>query len=548
MSINEWDVASGTVVRESAQYTQLAADEEEEDEEEEGKHISGCDDERGSTSLNDSGLPKAASRSRVSGGRVSARSSGAEMDRASIHEHAIEKGSTMQTFLWESFSLMFGGTQLGFAMGQMGWYWGTFWLVFSGVATWISGHVLGRLCVKHHCDTYPELGEAAFGRVGRNAVTICQWFGYFFVGVVQVAALGSSYVQTFADVPGLNSICQNVFMIIGACVLVPFLQIPSFTGFGQLALFSAAVAVFGTFIYLGEIAKNGKYTDVCYNQYTAPSILANIANMAFTYGGHGTFPEQVREMRNPDDFFRGFDILYAIAMPFYTACALVSFWAFGNMNSANYIENLEDNSWVKVNLYLSLLSGLPIIVLGQVVILLQLEIPMGILPTDWLVNRSQNEGRVATFLRSTRLSPVVLRFFFRTFYVGVLLLLAEMLDDAGLGTIVSIAGAIGLAAMTYWLPFVLSLKLDYEELKATPCVIVLYSLLALGGVFISVTGVIFNAIDLSEGSFELFQEISCQENADFWGTDMWKDTVPVDSRAHRVLVVGCCQNGTTCGD
>ena len=98
--------------------------------------------------------------------------------------------------------------QLGFAMGQMGWYWGTFWLVFSGVATWISGHLLGRMCIKHNCDTYPELGEAAFGRTGRNAVTVCQWFGYFFVGVVQVAALGSSYVQTFADVPGLNSICQ----------------------------------------------------------------------------------------------------------------------------------------------------------------------------------------------------------------------------------------------------------------------------------------------------------------------------------------------------
>ena len=193
--------------------------------------------------------------------------------------------------------------------------------------------------------------------------------------------------------------------------------------------------------------------------------MANIANMAFTYGGHGTFPEQVREMKDPNDFFRGFDILYGVAMPFYTVCALVSFWAFGNMNSANYIENLMDNNIVKVNLYLSLLSGLPIIVLGQVVILLQLEIPAGILPTDWWVNRSQNEGRLATFLRSTKLSPVMIRFFFRTFYIGVLLLLAEMLDDAGLGTIVSISGAIGLAAMTYWLPFVLALKLDWEEVR-----------------------------------------------------------------------------------
>ena len=49
---------------------------------------------------------------------------------------------------------------------------------------------------------------------------------------------------------------------------------------------------------------------------------------------------------------------------------------------------------------------------------------MGILPTDWMVNRSQNEGQIATFLRSTHLSPVLIRFLFRTFYIGVLLMLA----------------------------------------------------------------------------------------------------------------------------
>ena len=55
----------------------------------------------------------------------------------------------------------------------------------------------------------------------------------------------------------------------------------------------------------------------------------------------------------------------------------------------------------------------------------------------------------------------------------------------------SIAGAIGIAAMTYWLPFVLALKIDWDEYKSKPGVVVWYSLLAFGGIFISVTGVIF---------------------------------------------------------
>ena len=31
-------------------------------------------------------------------------------------------------------------------------------------------------------------------------------------------------------------------------------------------------------------------------------MLANVANIAFTFSGHGTFPEQIREMREPRDF------------------------------------------------------------------------------------------------------------------------------------------------------------------------------------------------------------------------------------------------------
>ena len=101
MSVNEWDVASSEV---STQYTPLAKDEPREpnpfgdDGQLSSERASGILDDRasGSTSLNGGGPAKDQRRSRVSGGRVSARSSGAELDRASMHEHAVEKGSTMQ--------------------------------------------------------------------------------------------------------------------------------------------------------------------------------------------------------------------------------------------------------------------------------------------------------------------------------------------------------------------------------------------------------------------------------------------------------------------
>jgi len=91
MSVNEWDVASGDHQDARSSYVALANDEP-------TPNPLGDDGQLSSTSLNDSGQPpaKGPRQSRLSDGRVSARSSGAELDRASMHEHAVEKGSTMQ--------------------------------------------------------------------------------------------------------------------------------------------------------------------------------------------------------------------------------------------------------------------------------------------------------------------------------------------------------------------------------------------------------------------------------------------------------------------
>lgn len=98
MSVNEWDVASGEPKDARSGYVALANDEATPNPFGDDGQLSS---ERVSTSLNDSGQPvKDPRRSRLSAGRVSARSSGAELDRVSMHEHAVEKGSTMQVSSW----------------------------------------------------------------------------------------------------------------------------------------------------------------------------------------------------------------------------------------------------------------------------------------------------------------------------------------------------------------------------------------------------------------------------------------------------------------
>ena len=51
--------------------------------------------------------------------------------------------------------------------------------------------------------------------------------------------------------------------------------------------------------------------------------------MAFTFGGHGVFPEQIREMREPERFHEAFNYMYLFVIPFYFGTAALGFWALG---------------------------------------------------------------------------------------------------------------------------------------------------------------------------------------------------------------------------
>lgn len=275
-------------------------------------------------------------------------------------------------------------------------------------------------------------------------------------------------------------------------------------------------------------------------------MLTNVCNMAFTFAGHGTFPEQIRELRDPRDFHFGFNVLYGTAMPLYVAIAFVSFWAFGNMNSANYMENMPSDSFVRAGIIGNLIISFPMMALNQIVLFLQIEMPLGILPTDWLTNRSKIDNPAANYLRASKIPPVVIRAGFRVAYVGSLLFWAELLIGAGLAIFQNMAGALGLCATTYWLPFVFAIAMFRDELP--PWKIAFFTFNALVGLFITLTGIYFNAAGLTDTSFQFFRESTCKEGAEFWGNDMWDRQLSETSTAYETLVVGCCQEGTMCGD
>ena len=247
----------------------------------------------------------------------------------------------------------------------------------------------------------------------------------------------------------------------------------------------------------------------------------------------------------------------------------------------------------RVRMFAGLPTGFANMVLGQIVLMLKVELPLGVLPCDWCTSTSEAhlDSPAARVLHRMHVPPVAFRLVFRSLYLGSLLLAAEALIGAGLATYVNIAGALGLAAMTYWMPFLLWIcravqlrrearerdtrtSRGVERVSAASaasvmhegsgkgafwatsyqltgigfaCRASLYSALALGGLFISGTGMYFNAEALATTKFNLFHPDSCKEGAHFWGNQMWDPKLPPNASAYVQLVIGCCANGTSCG-
>ena len=89
------------------------------------------------------------------------------------------------------FLYMFGATQIPYAIGQMGWYWGAFFMASMSVSSYHSGYLLSDICVRRKLHSWPAIGQYAFGRTGMLAIELLQTVNFFLSGIVQTQGAGS---------------------------------------------------------------------------------------------------------------------------------------------------------------------------------------------------------------------------------------------------------------------------------------------------------------------------------------------------------------------
>ena len=218
-----------------------------------------------------------------------------------------------------------------------------------------------------------------------------------------------------------------------------------------------------------------------------------------------------REMADPREMRRSWTAANAVAMPMYAAVGFAGMWAFGAFNQgASFFLNFKDEPATAAYLLFASSAGYLPIVYGQICLFLKLELRLAVLPTDWwrVSNPEAN--------RFPGVPPALFRLGFRSAVVAFYVLAAEALLGVGLQNLVSLVGAAAIAAFSFYLPWVLALRLTpAEDLPKG------WRLLCIAGtvfgVFLSLAGVYFSLQAMASSDSSGLFSAPCKQNAFFMG-------------------------------
>jgi len=402
-------------------------------------------------------------------------------------------------------------------LAATGWPLGIAALTYSSVVTYDTGKVLGEVCSwRPNLSSFPELTGEAFAhwsdrlggspsrrerwRAAAHGLTLgLQFATYYLTAVTELIYFEQFMGQLFET----SAICQWQWMLIAALIAWPFLQVPSFHESRWVALIVGVVPLVANVVVMFyEVAVVRPWDCTpgpAFGTPSAASVALGFTAFAYAYGGHGFYPEEIREMKQPSAWNTVMRWTYGIAMPLYWACGIVGYYAYGDFAMANINLNFPRNGANLFSIALQAVQEIYFVLSSNLVLLLAVEIPLGIDPSAVCTPPWRS------------LPPWLARLLFRSAFFGSQVLLAQMLlagEGDTLMSLQSLIGAVGMTAFTYFLPYVLLLLLSPARVSRPRAVwavinIIVGVLVMLGGLLSSIQELVDSSAGLFEGDCHL---------------------------------------------
>ncbi|KAL3694632.1 hypothetical protein R1sor_008283 [Riccia sorocarpa] len=231
-----------------------------------------------------------------------------------------------------------------YALAQGGWLSLGFLLLFAVICLYTG--ILLRKCLDTHPSvvTYPDIGQAAFGRRGRLLVSVMLYFELYCVTVEYLIMEGDNLanILPFPDftVGGSVVTAHQFYIVVSALCFMPTVWLRDLS----LLSYISAVGVFACVAIVAVVGYVGAFEGVGFSHtgtlINFSGLPVSVGISAFCFCGHAVFPNIYRSMRNRDQFSKVLVVCFTLVTVLYGGMAVVGYTMFGEDAESQVTLNL----------------------------------------------------------------------------------------------------------------------------------------------------------------------------------------------------------------
>ncbi|XP_013634168.1 amino acid transporter AVT1C-like [Brassica napus] len=278
----------------------------------------------------------------------SRRSSMRKEERVS-HEVPMSRNSSYGQAVMNGLNVLCGVGILStpYAAKEGGWL-GLGILFIYGLLSFYTG-ILLRYCLDSESDleTYPDIGQAAFGTTGRIFVSIVLYLELYACCVEYIILesdnLSSLYPNAALSIGGFELDARHLFALLTTIAVLPtvWLRDLSLLSYISAGGVIASVLVVLSLFWIGLVDDVGIHSKgTTLNLSTLP---VAIGLYGYCYSGHAVFPNIYTSMANPNQYPSALLTCFTICTLMYAGVAFMGYTMFGEATESQFTLNLPQD-------------------------------------------------------------------------------------------------------------------------------------------------------------------------------------------------------------